>query len=179
MGLKSTATRYGSVAIAIHWVSALAIVALLISGTVMAGVVGEAKRSILPIHATIGSLVLLLTLLRIGWWVWGDRRPQPVPNQPRLQEVAARIVHGLLYAGIIVLGASGIATLALSGAVPALLSGAPLPDFSGLLPRLTHGIVGKAMIVLLAVHVAAALYHQFIRRDHLLGRMGIGPAGQA
>lgn len=176
MGLKSTATRYGSVAIAIHWVSAVAIIALLISGTVMAGAVGEAKRSILPIHATIGSLVLLLTLVRIGWWVWGDKRPQPVPNQPRMQELAARIVHGLLYAGIIVLGASGIATLALSGAIPALLSGAPLPDFSGLLPRLTHGIVGKAMIALLVLHVGAALYHQFIRRDRLLGRMGIGPA---
>ena len=176
MGLRSTATRYGSVAIAIHWVSAVAIIALLISGTVMAGAVGEAKRSILPIHATIGSLVLLLTLVRIGWWVWGDKRPQPVPNQPRMQELAARIVHGLLYAGIIVLGASGIATLALSGAIPALLSGAPLPDFSGLLPRLTHGIVGKAMIALLVLHVGAALYHQFIRRDHLLGRMGIGPA---
>ena len=176
MGLKSTATRYGSVAIAIHWVSAVAIIALLISGTVMAGAVGEAKRSILPIHATIGSLVLLLTLVRIGWWVWGDKRPQPVPNQPRMQELAARIVHGLLNAGIIVLGASGIATLALSGAIPALLSGAPLPDFSGLLPRLTHGIVGKAMIALLVLHVGAALYHQFIRRDHLLGRMGIGPA---
>ena len=176
MGLKSTATRYGSVAIAIHWVSAVAIIALLISGTVMAGAVGEAKRSILPIHATIGSLVLLLTLVRIGWWVWGDKRPQPVPNQPRMQELAARIVHGLLYAGIIVLGASGIATLALSGAIPALLSGAPLPDFAGLLPRLTHGIVGKAMIALLVLHVGAALYHQFIRRDRLLGRMGIGPA---
>ena len=176
MGLKSTATRYGSVAIAIHWVSAVAIIALLISGTVMAGAVGEAKRSILPIHATIGSLVLLLTLVRIGWWVWGDKRPQPAPNQPRMQELAARIVHGLLYAGIIVLGASGIATLALSGAIPALLSGAPLPDFSGLLPRLTHGIVGKAMIALLVLHVGAALYHQFIRRDRLLGRMGIGPA---
>jgi len=176
MGLRSTATRYGAVAIAIHWVSALAVIALLISGTVMAGAVGEAKRSILPIHATIGLLVLLLTLLRIVWWVWGDKRPGPVPNQPAMQRLAARIVHGLLYAGIIVLGASGIATLALSGAVPALLSGAPLPDFSGLLPRLTHGIVGKAMIALLVLHVGAALYHQFIRRDHLLGRMGIGPA---
>jgi cytochrome b561 len=176
MGLKSTATRYGSVAITIHWVSAAAIVALLASGTIMAGAVGEAKRSILPVHATICTLVLILTLLRIVWWVWGDTRPKPVANQPRVQELAARIVHALLYAGIIVLGLSGIATLALSGAVPALLSGAPLPDFSGLLPRLTHGLVGKAMIALLVLHVGAALFHQFIRRDHILSRMGIGRA---
>lgn len=175
MGLKSSATRYGSVAIAIHWVSAVAIVALLASGTIMAGAVGEAKRSILPIHATVGTLVFLLTLLRLAWWAWGDKRPQPVAGQPPLQELTARIVHGLLYAGIFVLGASGIATLALSGAIPALLSGAPLPDFSTLLPRLTHGLVSKLMLLLLAAHIGAALYHQFIRRDRLLGRMGIGP----
>jgi cytochrome b561 len=176
MGLKSTPTRYGSVAIAIHWVSAAAIIALLASGTIMAGAVGEAKRSILPVHATIGTLVLLLTLLRLAWWVWGDKRPQPVGGQPRLQELAARIVHGLLYAGIIVLGASGVATLALSGAIPALLSGSPLPDFAGLLPRTTHGIVGKLVIALLIAHIGAALFHQFIRRDRLLARMGLGRA---
>lgn len=176
MGLKSTATRYGSVAIAIHWVSALAIIGLLASGTVMAGAGAELKRTILPIHGTMGALVLTLTVLRLAWWVWGDKRPQPVAGLSRTQEVAARIVHGLLYAGIVVLGASGIATLVLSGAIPALLAGAPLPDFSGLAPRLTHGIVGKLMIALLAAHIGAALYHQFIRRDRLLGRMGIGPA---
>jgi len=176
MALKSTTTRYGSVAIAIHWVSAAAIIALLASGTIMAGAVGEAKRSILPIHATVGTLVLLLTFLRLAWWVWGDKRPQPVAGQPRLQELAARIVHGLLYAGIIVLGASGIATLALSGAIPALLTGAPLPDFSGLLPRTTHGLVSKLLIALLVLHIGAALYHQFIRRDRLLARMGLGRA---
>jgi cytochrome b561 len=176
MSLKSTPTRYGSVAITIHWVSAAAIIALLVSGTIMAGAVGEAKRSILPIHATIGSLVLLLTLLRLAWWIWGDKRPQPVAGQPPMQQLAARIVHGLLYAAIIVLGASGIATLALSGAVPALFSGAPLPDFSGLLPRTTHGLVSKLMIALLALHIGAALFHQFIRRDRLLARMGLGRA---
>lgn len=176
MSLKSTPTRYGSVAVTIHWVSAAAIVALLVSGTIMAGAGGEAKRSILPIHATIGSLVLLLTLLRLAWWIWGDKRPQPVAGQPPMQQLAARIVHGLLYAAIIVLGASGIATLALSGAVPAMLNGAPLPDFSGLLPRTTHGLVSKLMIALLALHIGAALFHQFIRRDRLLARMGLGRA---
>ena len=174
MGLKSTSNRYGSVAIAIHWLSAAAIIGLLISGTVMAGGGEATKLSILPVHATMGSLVLLLTVLRLAWWAWGDRRPQPVAGQPPMQQLAARIVHGLLYAGIIVLGSSGIATLLISGAIPALLGQAPLPDFSELTPRLVHGLASKLMIALFAAHVGAALYHQFIRRDRLLGRMGIG-----
>jgi cytochrome b561 len=175
MSLTSTTDRYGSIAIAIHWTSAALIIGALAGGLVMANVADPAlKQVILPIHATLGSLALLLTLARIGWWIWGDRRPRPLAGLPATQEWAARAVHALLYLAVLVLGASGIATLALSGAIPALLSGAPLPDFSALPPRLVHGLTGRLLLVLLAAHIGAALYHQFIRRDRLLARMGVG-----
>lgn len=174
-GLKSSPTRYGSVAIAIHWLTALAILGLLTSGLIMEDAPPEQLRGILPVHATVGTTVLALTLFRIGWWLWGDRRPAPLPDQPKLQERVASAVHLLLYAAIIVLAASGIATLALSGAIPALLGGTPLHSLEDLLPRLTHELVSKLLIGLLVLHIGAALYHQFIRRDRLLGRMGIGP----
>jgi cytochrome b561 len=174
MGLKSASDRYGTVAIAIHWVSAAAIIGLLVSGTVADGAVGASKTSILVVHATIGTLVLLLTLARVAWWLWADKRPVPLAAQPAAQEMLARAVHGLLYVAIFVMTLSGIATLVLSGAVPALLGQGPLPDFSTVPPRFVHGIVSKLMIALVAVHTLAALYHQFIRRDRLLGRMGLG-----
>ncbi len=174
MGLKSSADRYGTVAIAIHWLSAAAIIGLLISGTVAEGAVGAGKASILVVHAAVGTLVLLLTLARVAWWLWADKRPAPLSGQPATQERLARAVHGLLYLAIFVLALSGIATLALSGAVPALLGQGPLPDLSAVPPRLVHGLVSKLMMALVAVHTLAALYHQFILRDRLLGRMGIG-----
>ncbi len=175
MSLKSTATRYGAVAIAIHWISALVILAALAGGLIMdrteeAGLV----RTILPVHMTLGVAALLLTLFRIGWWIWGDKRPEPAPGQPAAQEWAARLVHGLLYLVVLILVASGIATVALSGAIPALLTGEALPEFSGLLPRTAHGLAGRVLLVLLVAHIGAALYHQFIRRDRLLARMGLG-----
>jgi cytochrome b561 len=174
MSLKSTTDRYGSVAIAMHWTSAALIIAALAGGLVMANTVDPAvKEMILPIHATLGSLALLLTLARIGWRIWGDRRPRSV-DMPVAQEWAARVVHVLLYLAVLVLGASGIATLLLSGAIPALLSGAPLPDVSELPPRLVHGLMGRLLLVLLAAHIGAAVYHQFIRRDRLMARMGVG-----
>jgi cytochrome b561 len=81
--LKSTPTRYGTVAIAIHWTSAALILLALAGGLVMANVADPAiKATILPIHATLGTLALLLTLARIGWWIWGDRRPSPTPGLP-------------------------------------------------------------------------------------------------
>ena len=175
MPMKSTTYRYGSVAIALHWTSALAIFAALAGGLVMANSADPALvRAILPIHLVLGSTALVLTLVRIGWWIWGDKRPPPLPGQPPAQESAARIVHALLYVAILVLASSGLATVILSGAIPALLSGSPLPDFDTLLPRLAHGIASKALLVLLALHVGAALWHQVVRRDHLLARMGVG-----
>src|SRR5688572_28809538 len=162
MSLRSTTYRYGGIAIAIHWTSAALIIAALASGLVMANMADpELKRMILPIHATLGSLALLLTLARIGWWIWGDRRPRPIAGMPAAQEFASRAVHVLLYFCVLALGASGITTLLLSGAIPALLSGAPLPDLADLPPRLVHGLVGRLLLVLLAAHVIAALYHQF------------------
>lgn len=175
MAFKSTSTRYGAVAITLHWVSAVAIFGLLASGTVMSGV-PERVATMLPIHAAVGVLVLLLTLARIAWWLFADRHPAAVAGQPAIQLLLARLVHGLLYVAVLVLAASGIGMLALSGALAALLSGAPLPDFAGLAPRLAHGLASKLLIGLLVLHVGAALYHQFMRRDRLLARMGIGRA---
>lgn len=175
MPLTSTADRYGTVAVAIHWTSALVILAALAGGLIMGNAIDPATvRTILPIHVGLGLTALLLTLVRIGWWLWGDKRPQPVAGMPKLQERAASAVHGLLYLTILLLAASGIATMLLSGAMAALLSGAPLPDFSQVAPRAVHGLVGWVLILLLVAHVGAALWHQFIRRDHLLARMGVG-----
>jgi cytochrome b561 len=132
------------------------------------------KLWIVLFHVACGSLALLLTLTRIGWWIWGDKRPAAVPGQPQAQLWAARIVHSLLYLAILVLGTSGIATIVLSGAGPALIAGTPLPDFSLLLPRMVHGVMSRVLLALLAAHIGAALYHQFIRRDGVMARMGLG-----
>jgi cytochrome b561 len=34
-----------------------------------------------------------------------------------------------------------------------------------------HGLLAAALLLLIAVHVAAALFHYFIRKDNVLGRM--------
>lgn len=40
--------------------------------------------------------------------------------------------------------------------------------------RALHAIAAKLLMALVAVHVAAALWHQAVRRDGLLRRMGLG-----
>jgi len=180
MSWKSSGHRYGAVAMAMHWVTALAIFGLLVSGNIMDEMADDAaKTGILRVHVLIGSGVLALTLLRIGWWAFADRRPADVAGQPRWQASAAWLVHRLFYVVIIVLGASGLAMIALSGAGYILFAGAPgpLPDFDAYTPRPAHGLAAWTMMGLIAAHVGAALYHQIVRKDRVLGRMGIGSAG--
>lgn len=177
MSLKSSPTRYGSVAIAIHWLTAIAIFGMLASGLGAANSLDQAaKLTLLRGHVVTGVLVGVLTLLRIVWWLALDRRPQDAPGMPRWQALAAHFVHYALYAVILVMVASGVATVALSGA-GAQLSGAaplPLPDFNLAPPFTVHGLVARLLIVLLIGHIGAALWHQLIRRDRLLARMGLG-----
>jgi cytochrome b561 len=171
MPARSTPTRYGAVPIAIHWITALALLGLLVSGFRAAD-----KAAILRVHTAVGVAVLALTAARILWWIAVDRKPPYPASMPRWQEIASSAVHGLLYLAILLMAGSGIAMMALSGAADIVWGGAagPLPDFMLYPPRIGHGLGAMVLIALVLAHVAAALYHQFVLRDRLLARMGLG-----
>jgi cytochrome b561 len=179
MTLKSSQQRYGAVPIAIHWLSAIAILVMLGTGLTAANTTDEAaKTGILTVHVSVGIGVAVLTLLRLVWWLAVDRRPQRHTGIARWQATLSHLVHIALYAVIVLMVASGIALALLSGLVPALFTGglAVLPDFRDYPPFFAHWAGGWAMIALVGLHVAAALYHQFWRRDRLMARMGLGAA---
>ena len=177
MPARSTPTRYGAVPIAIHWITALALLGLLISGFRAADMMDDAaKTAILRVHTAVGVAVLLLTLARIVWWIAVDRKPAYPAGQPRWQQIASAAVHGLLYVALVLMAGSGIGMMALSGAGDIVWGGAagPLPDFRLFVPRAAHGIGATLIIALTLAHVAAAFYHQLVLRDRLLARMGLG-----
>ncbi len=175
--LKSTADRYGTVAISIHWLSAVLILALLGSGFRAASTIdAAAKAEILRFHVPLAIVVLLLTALRIVWWWRFDLRPAAAQGSPRWQERAARVVHVAFYIVILGMVASGIGLMILSGAGPIVFgeSAATLPDFTDYPPRVPHGGGARLLVALLVLHTGAALYHQFVQRDGLLRRMWYG-----
>lgn len=177
MLLKSTPDRYGSVAILIHWLAAALIIALLASGFRAADTLDPAAKSaLLRLHAIGGIAVLILTLGRIAWWLFGDRKPLPIPGTSSLLNRTARAVHVLFYVVILGMAASGIGMMLLSGAGAVLFGagGGTLPDFWDYTPRIPHGLGARVFVALLVLHVGGALYHQFVRGDRLLARMGLG-----
>ncbi len=173
MTLRSSTQSYGSVAVAIHWLSAILILVLLASGFRADAAAGDAAKAMaLRIHVPAGIAVLLLTLARIAWWLFADSKPDPVSG-PAWQERTARVVHLLFYIILLGMAASGVGMLVLSGAAPVIFAGDPaaLPDFELYPPRLPHGLGARLLIALLLLHGGAALYHQFALRDGSLRRM--------
>jgi cytochrome b561 len=174
MSLKSTPDHYGDMAVSIHWISAVLILMLIGSGfRGTAAVDPAAKAAILRIHVLIALGVLALTVVRIVWWWRFDRKPRPLAGSPYWQERAAQVGHVLFYVVLLGTIASGIGMMALSGAAPMIFGGegSLLPDFWKYPPRVPHGIGARLLIVLLVLHVSAAFYHQFVRRDGLMRRM--------
>lgn len=176
MGAGALPKRYDVVARSLHWLSALAILLVLPIGLLAARASSDHQAvALLRVHVPLGLLILALMLARLAW----RRRhvpPAPPSDTPRWQVTLARVVHVLLYALPIVIAASGIGLMALSGAAPLIFgrTGGRLPDFSRFPPMTVHATGALALVGLLALHVAAVAYHQFVRRDRTLARMGIG-----
>lgn len=169
--------RYGTVAVSIHWLSAILILALLGSGFRAANAMDAAtKAGVLRFHIPIAIMILFLTAFRIVWWWRFDLRPRPVAGLPFWQERIARSVHVAFYVVIFGMIASGAGMVILSGAASAIfgLPDARLPNFTDYAPRAPHGLGGFLLVALLVFHAGAALYHQFVRRDRLLRRMWFG-----
>lgn len=159
-----------------HWITAALLAVSIPLGLVMTRIEGDLKFPLYHWHEWIGFLVWWLTLFRVAWRI-GHPPPPHRPPLPRLQAIAAESVHGLLYLTLLV--------MPIAGWIGNSAFGFPLEPF-GLfqLPDLVakdealgrrvldlHGWAGWAVIVLLAMHVGAALHHHFVVGDATLRRM--------
>ncbi|NOZ32533.1 MAG: cytochrome b [Alphaproteobacteria bacterium] len=170
--MKSTNATFGTVAKSLHWLSALFIIGLLVSGF-RSGFSNDvaAKAAILQFHIPIAILVLLLTTVRIVWWIFFDKKPAPAGSSPAWQETASRWTHRTLYLLIILMLGSGITLSLISGAPDAVFGTAPLPEFQDYTPRIAHGILARVLVAIVLLHVGAALFHHFFQKDDTLRRM--------
>jgi cytochrome b561 len=165
----STGTdRYSTVAIAFHWTIAAGVLLNL-----WIGIVGGS----FAIHKAVGITILALTIGRVAWRL--AHRPPPLPpTVPGWQRGLAHATHWSLYALLLLMPLSGWA-MASGGAVRRPLSWFGLFDIPYLpvspagasAAHEGHEVLGYAMLALVALHVAGALYHQLIVRDRTLARM--------
>jgi cytochrome b561 len=184
--------RYGAAAIVLHWTIALLIVVQLCLGWYMNEVLPDhspAQAEVQTIHISLGLTILLLVLIRIG--VRFVDPPPPLPAYlPAWERFLAGASHLLFYLLMLALPLSGWALVSM-GAHPVHFWGLPWPHLPGVgalfgsapPPRAVREQVAHIhvyiliwiVLINLALHVAAALKHQFDGRPVLWRMTGLRP----
>jgi cytochrome b561 len=177
--MNDTASRYAPVLRLLHWLMAVLILLVYLAieqrGLFERGSSG--RFAMMQSHFWLG-----LALFALVWWrlVQRLRRGAPpiTPTLPGWQHWPAKAMHWLLYAFFILMPLMGLATAWLDGKalfipftdieIPALLAA---DEHLGHEMEELHGQIGEIFYWVIGLHVLAAIYHHFIRRDDTLRRM--------
>ena len=175
---------YSGLARLFHWLTALAVLFMLVTGFVMSYRGNELQiwdaltNGLYSSHKLVGFVILWLTALRLLNRLVAGTPPLDVP-MPAAQRFAAAATHWALYALLIVMPLLGWTAVSLFPArevfgwfsLPALTA----PDKAAYESVIEWHETGAFLVILFAsVHIAAALYHLLVRKDGVFGRMWPG-----
>src|SRR5690349_10263849 len=106
--LANSETRYGTVAVTLHWLIAIGIIGMLILGKYMADLPNSdpSKFDLIQLHKSFGISILTLSVLRVLWRLVNKVPPLP-PHMPTWERYAAHASHFLLYFLIIFIPITG------------------------------------------------------------------------
>lgn len=173
--------RYSKVAMALHWLIALALAGEIALGFAMPR--DASGFAAFQLHKSIGITVLLLTLVRLGWRF--THRP-PAAVEAGWQAGLAALVHWLFYFFMVAMPLTGWALVSSAPIdVPTLLYGTvtwphlPLGEGWNELAEESHELLAWFGISLFVLHVAGALRHHLLLKDGLLARMSPDRGGFA
>ena len=176
----AAAPGYTPIARFLHWLIATLVLLMIPLGFVIAyewG--GPAQQFLYNLHKSIGATLIPLVVIRMLYRLTHPAPPLP-SDIPAIQRFAAHATHLALYVLILVQPIVGyIMTSAYPAPVPFFgLFNLPAiwPQDRALSEQLSavHLYIGLAIAVVAAMHIGAALYHHFVRKDHILMRMVSG-----
>jgi len=185
MALKNTDSSYGNMSKALHWGMFLILVGIIAVGYYMSDLPSDTpeqmgyKFGLYDLHKSFGILILFLVALRLIW-----RMINPVPKMPdsmsKIESLSAHAMHILLY---VVMFAQPLFGWLMSsfGDHSVKFFGIPLPALVGKDKAMgdffsdAHEITAILLIIFFVIHVAAALFHHFVRKDDVLLRMSLRP----
>ena len=173
------AGRYTAPAILLHWLLALMIVAAFGVGVYMHELpMSPTRLKLYNYHKWAGITILALSALRLLWRL--SHRPPADPPMPAWQSLAAHGTHVALYLLFFAVPLVGWAYSSAAGFPIVWFGVLPLPDFVPVDKALAEAIkpwherLAILMALLVVLHVAAAIKHQFIDKDGLINRMRLG-----
>jgi len=170
-------TTYTSVAKGLHWLMAVMILGLLALGLYMHELpLSPQKLELYSWHKWFGVTAFLLVWLRLAWRV--THRPPALPEamSHRMQWLA-HAGHAVLYGLMVIIPLSGWLMSSAKGFQTVWFGVLPIPDLLGKdkalgdLLKEVHEALNVLLMLTLAGHVAAALWHHFVLKDDTLRRM--------
>ncbi len=164
--------KYSKSAIIIHWVTAALILILFPLGKYMEGLPAAEKLDLIKIHAGLGILVFVLTVIRT-WVFFTKERPEDLRTGSKINDKLAVWVHYAFYFMLFAITLSGVASMALGGYGDAITSGdASLIKASAEVPPLkAHGLLNVLLMLLLALHVIGVAKHYLMTKENTLKRI--------
>ncbi|WP_114374920.1 cytochrome b [Elioraea thermophila] len=175
--------QYSTVAKWFHWITLGLMLIALPTGFVIKYIKPDpfaTKLVFYAIHESAGLTILFVSVARLAWRIANPPPPLPA-HLPVAMRVGAQAVHGMLYAALILQPIFGfLATNAwgfpMQGAtaylgfidIPAVVA---KDETLARALQATHTWIAYALVVLLVLHVGAAIWHHAIRRDGTLMRM--------
>lgn len=183
MNMQSNQTRrppatFSLFARVLHWSMAAGILAMLFIGVGMVASVSERHQWLVQIHKPLGLALLALVCIRLARRLFKGAPAFPA-DLPAWQRHAALASHVLLYALMFAMPLIGWAMLS-AGGYPVVAGGWQLPPiapadaalFSWL--RGAHRYLAFLLFATVLLHLAAALFHGWVRRDGVLESMTRG-----
>ena len=174
--LKNTSSHYGSIAIFLHWLSALIVFAMLVSGIWMVELnyYSEWYHQAPFVHKSGGLLLFTLVVIRL---IWRSLNASPNKIGSKVEQIAATLVHATLYLLIIAICFSGYLMSTADGRGISMFAWFEIPSLGQLFTNqedwfgFVHQYTAYSLIVLVTIHVMGALKHHVVDRDNTLLRM--------
>jgi cytochrome b561 len=174
----STVKHFNAPARVLHWLMAAMILAMLFIGIGMVGSVTQ-RPWLVNLHRPLGIAILLLVIVRLVNRLV-SRTPALPADLPPAQVLAAKLSHLLLYALMFGMPLIGWSMLS-AGGYPIVMFGsvhlpAIAPHDAGLYATLrsAHTVLAFVLFATVLLHLAAALFHAWVRKDGVLSSMARG-----
>lgn len=169
---NNKAEVYDRTTITLHWITAVSVVLLWISGQTADWIPdGPVHTAYWSAHLLLGFTFAVVLACRITWRASRGRR-LPAAD-PGLLQAFAKATHYLLYALLLTVVSLGIVNAFVRGYD--LFGLVKLPQLGELAWRRPitdwHGLAANLVLGLALLHAAAALVHRYLWHDGVLGRM--------